>query len=223
MPFSSVPMRKSSRSVTAMNDPVAIAILAKAPVPGFAKTRLISVLGAERAALLQARLIARAADTAFRAGVGPVTLWATPDESDSLFQAIGHRYPITLARQSEGDLGARMLRAITAANGPALVIGTDCPALTSDHLRRAADILCRGSDAIILPAEDGGYVLIGVRANQPAIFEHMRWGTAGVLGETRRRLQRLGLAWQEPVMLWDLDRPADIERLRGIGLNDLVS
>jgi glycosyltransferase A (GT-A) superfamily protein (DUF2064 family) len=115
-----------------------------------------------------------------------------------------------------------MHSAIVAAKGPALVIGTDCPALTSDHLRRAADILCRGTDAVILPAEDGGYVLIGVRAPQPAIFERLCWGTARVLGETRRRLKGLGLTWQEPVMLWDLDRPADIERLRGIGLDGLV-
>jgi rSAM/selenodomain-associated transferase 1 len=206
-----------------MNEPVAIAILAKAPVPGFAKTRLIPVLGAERAALLAARLIERAAETASRSAVGPVTLWAAPDESDSLFQAVRARDGLTLTRQSEGDLGTRMLGAIVAAKGPALVIGTDCPALTSDHLRRAADILCRGTDAVILPAEDGGYVLIGVRAPQPAIFEHMCWGTARVLGETRRRLKGLGLTWQEPVMLWDLDRPADIERLRAIGLDGLVS
>jgi uncharacterized protein len=206
-----------------MNEPVAIAILAKAPIRGFAKTRLIPLLGAERAALLQARLIERAAETASRAAVGPVTLWAAPHESHSLFQAIGARYAMRLAGQGEGDLGQRMLRAVTAANGPALVIGTDCPALTSDHLRRAADILRRGTDAVILPAEDGGYVLIGLRAQEPAIFGAMCWGTAGVLGETRRRLQRLGLAWQEPVMLWDLDRPADIERLRSMGLHDLVS
>jgi rSAM/selenodomain-associated transferase 1 len=201
---------------------VAIAILAKAPVPGFAKTRLIPALGAERAALLQARLIERAAMIASRSAVGPVTLWAAPDESDSLFQALRVRHGMTLARQSESDLGTRMLSAMAAANGPALVIGTDCPALTSDHLLRAADILRRGTDAVILPAEDGGYVLIGLRAPQAAIFEHMGWGTARVLGETRRRLKRQGLTWQEPVMLWDLDLPADIERLRAIGLYDLV-
>ena len=102
------------------------------------------------------------------------------------------------------------------------MIGTDCPALTAGHLRRAADILCQGTDAVVLPAEDGGYVLIGVRAPQAAMFEQMCWGTARVLGETRRRLRRLGLTWQEPVMLWDLDLPADIERLRAIGLSDLV-
>jgi rSAM/selenodomain-associated transferase 1 len=206
-----------------MNEPVAIAILAKAPVPGFAKTRLIPALGAERAALLQARLIERAAATASRSSVGPVTLWAAPDASDALFQALRVRSGMTLTRQSEGDLGTRMHTAIAAANGPALVIGTDCAALTSDHLRSAADILCRGTDAVILPAEDGGYVLIGMRAPQAAIFERMGWGTARVLGETRRRLQHLGLTWQEPAMLWDVDLPADLERLRAAGLGELVS
>jgi glycosyltransferase A (GT-A) superfamily protein (DUF2064 family) len=64
------------------NEPVAVAILAKAPVPGFAKTRLIPVLGAEGAALLQSRLIERVADTAARAKLGPVSLWAAPDARD---------------------------------------------------------------------------------------------------------------------------------------------
>src|SRR5260370_15726326 len=190
-----------------MNEPVAIAILAKAPVPGFAKTRLIPALGAERAALLAARLIERAAEIASRSAVGPVTLWAAPDESDPLFQALRVRHGMTLARQSDGDLRTRMHTAIAAADGPALVMGTDCPALTSDHLRSAADILRRGTDAVILPAEDGGYVLIGVRAPRAAIFEDMCWGTARVLGGTRRRLRRPRLTWQGTVMLWGLYLP----------------
>jgi uncharacterized protein len=222
LPFSSAPIRKSSRIDTVMNDPVAIAILAKAPVPGLVKTRLIPVLGAGRAAALAARLIERTVAIACQSAVGPVTLWAAPDEHDLLFHAARDHHAVKLARQSEGDLGTRMLAALTAEKGPALVIGTDCPALTSLHLRRAADILCCGTDAVVLPAEDGGYVLIGMRAPQAAVFEHMCWGTARVLGATRRRLQRLGLTWQEPAMLWDLDLPADIERLRAIGLQDMI-
>jgi hypothetical protein len=205
-----------------MNDTVAIAILAKAPVPGLVKTRLIPVLGAGRAAALAACLIERTVAMASQSAVGPVTLWATPDESDLLFQAARDRHAVTLARQSEGDLGTRMLTALTAEKGPALIIGTDCPALTSHHLRSAANILCRGTDAVVLPAEDGGYVLIGLRWPRREIFEHMCWGTARVLGETRRRLKRLGLTWQEPAMLWDLDLPADIERLRAMGLQHLI-
>ena len=202
----------------AMHEPVEIAILAKAPVPGFAKTRLISVLGAERAALLQAQLIERAADTAAGANLGAVTLWGAPDQADPLFQKVCARHGFALRRQAEGDLGARMLAAAQAAMGPVLVIGTDCPGLTPILLRSAADILRGGSDVVLLPAEDGGYVLIGVRRAQPALFDSMPWGTSCVLGETRQRLMQLGLTWQEPALLWDLDLPADLDRLHGTGL-----
>ena len=206
----------------AMNEPVAVAVLAKAPLPGFAKTRLIPALGAAGAALLQARLVERAVATACAAVIGPVTLWATPDESHPLFQAIGAHLGVALARQSDGDLGTRMLAAIAAANAPALVIGTDCPALTSEHLRAAADVLRGGGDAVVIPTEDGGYALIGMRAPARALFSDMHWSAPSVMDETRRRLRALGLTWQEPVTLWDVDLPEDLERLREIGLQHLL-
>ena len=106
-----------------MNEPVAVAVLAKAPIAGFAKTRLIPVLGARGAAVLQERLVERAVETACAAAIGPVTLWTTPDENHPVFQSIGARLGITLARQADGDLGARMLAAITAANTCVLLIG----------------------------------------------------------------------------------------------------
>jgi rSAM/selenodomain-associated transferase 1 len=202
----------------AMHEPVEIAILAKAPVPGFAKTRLVSVLGAERAASLQGRLIERAANTAAGAKLGAVTLWGAPHEADPLFQKVCARHGFALRRQAEGDLGARMLAAALAAKGPVLVIGTDCPGLTPVLLRSAADILRGWSDVVLLPAEDGGYVLIGMRRAHPALFGSMPWGTGCVLGETRQRLMQLGLRWQEPALLWDLDLPADLDRLHGTGL-----
>ncbi len=205
-----------------MNEPVAVAVLAKAPLPGFAKTRLIPALGAEGAALLQARLIEHAVATACAARIGPITLWAAPDESHPLFRAIAARLGIALARQGGGDLGARMLAAIAAAATSTLVIGTDCPALTSGHLRAAADILRRGIDAAIIPAEDGGYALIGLRSPAQALFSDMHWSAPTVMDETRRRLKRLGLTWREPVTLWDLDVPEDLERLRKNGLHNLI-
>jgi uncharacterized protein len=205
-----------------MSDAVAVAVLAKAPLPGFAKTRLVPVLGANGAAVLQARLIARAAATACSAGIGPVTLWVTPDEHHPALQEIAARLAVTLARQRDGDLGARMLAAIVAAHAPVLVIGADCPALSPDHLRKAADILRGGTDAVVIPAEDGGYALIGLRTAEPALFSDMRWSTPEVMAETRRRLDRLGMRWQEPVTLWDVDLPADLERLRRVGLHELI-
>ena len=151
-----------------MNETIAIAVLAKAPLPGFAKTRLIPALGAEGAALLQARLVEHSVATACAARIGPVTLWGAPDESHPLFQAIGARLGVTLARQ------------------------------------------------------DGGYALIGLRAPARTLFSEMHWSVPSVMEETRRRLRDLGMRWQEPVTLWDLDLPEDIERLRQIGLHDLI-
>src|SRR5437868_8755918 len=200
-------------------EPVGVAILAKAPLPGLAKTRLIPALGREGAALFQARLIARTLATACTAATGPVTLWAAPDESH--LRELARQFPVELARQSGGDLGARMRAALESAC-PALLIGSDCPALEPEHLRSAADALRDGFDAAVIPAEDGGYVLIGLRRPQPALFADLPWGTATVMAETRRRARKLGLAVRELTPLWDVDVPEDLERLREAGLAGLV-
>jgi uncharacterized protein len=197
---------------------VAIAILAKAPLPGLAKTRLVPVLGAAGAASLQARFIAHTVTTAQSAAVGPVTLWVAPDPHHLAFQAIAAQPGVALAAQPEGDLGARMMAAIEAASGPAIVIGTDCPALTPEHLRAAAATLVDGIDMVIIPVDDGGYGLIGMQRPQPALFAGMTWSTSSVMAETRRRLGRLGLSWREPARLWDVDVPADLDRLARAGL-----
>src|SRR4029077_239253 len=192
---------------------VTIAILAKAPVPGLVNTRLIPTIGAHAAAVLQERLTERAIATSLAAEVGPVTLWCSPDATHSTFLKLVMQQRIILKRQPEGDLGARMLAATAAGNGPVLVIGTDCPALTELHLRGAANALREGNDVVIIPAEDGGYVLIGTRTPQPAIFADIAWGTNTVLAETRARIieQRLALMEQPP--LWDVDTEADLARL----------
>jgi len=201
---------------------VAIAILAKAPLPGLAKTRLAPVLGGDGAANLQARFIARTVTTAQSAAVGPVTLWVAPDLDHPALQAIAAPLGVALRAQPEGDLGARMMAAVEAANGPAIVVGTDCPALTPEHLRAAARALVDGIDVVIIPVDDGGYGLIGMRRPQPALFEGMTWSTSSVMAETRRRLIRLGLSWREPARLWDVDVPADLSRLAGAGLAGLM-
>jgi rSAM/selenodomain-associated transferase 1 len=205
-----------------MSEAVAVAVLAKAPLPGLAKTRLIPALGAEGAARLHARLIRHAATAAAAAGTGPVTLWGAPDERHPVFQELRQRLGIALACQPDGDLGTRMLSAVAAAGRACLVIGADCPALDADHLHQAAAALREGCDAVLIPAEDGGYVLIGMRAPEPALFSHMPWGTPDVMQETRRRLAGLGRRWREPLTLWDLDRPADLARLDAIGAGELL-
>jgi uncharacterized protein len=188
-----------------------IAILARAPIPGLAKTRLIPALGAHGAAVLQEQLTELAVETATAAGIGPVFLWATPDERHSAFHELARRFPITLARQPDGDLGQRMLATFKA--GAQIVIGTDCPALTPEHLRDAAAAL-QHNDLAVIPAEDGGYVLIAMIKPSQVLFTHIDWGSSGVMQETRRRASTSGLTMHEFRPLWDIDRPEDLERLR---------
>ena len=206
---------------SATPEPVALAILAKAPVAGSVKTRLIPALGADGAAGLHARLIERTVATACVAAIGPVTLWVTPAAPHPCFTALTSRFQMALAAQPDGDLGTRMLAACQGAAGPAIVIGTDCPALTPTHLRQAADVLRDGTDVVVIPAEDGGYVLIGSRQPQPRLFDAMTWSTDTVVAETRRRLAELDLTWRELVPLWDVDRPEDLARLRAAGFSYL--
>lgn len=196
-------------------EPVAIAILARAPVAGFAKTRLIPELGAHGAAALQEALTEHTARKAVAAATGPVTLWGTPDITHASFRALATALRIGLCRQPDGDLGARMLAAGRAAGRPVLVIGTDCPALTIAHLADVAQALRAGSEACAIPAEDGGYVLIGMRTPQPALFEGIAWGGPAVMAATRAGAARARLTLREFPALWDIDRPADLERLRG--------
>ena len=186
--------------------PTDIAILAKAPVPGFAKTRLIPAIGAHSAAVLQERLTERAVATARDTTLGEVTLWCAPDTSHRSFRDLG----VALRAQPEGDLGARMLAAF--GERPALVIGSDCPALTSAHLREAAAALVT-HDVVLIPAEDGGYVLIGARAPHAGLFSDMTWGTSTVLAETRRRIAALALRSFEFPPLWDVDSEDDLARM----------
>jgi rSAM/selenodomain-associated transferase 1 len=191
---------------------VAIAILAKAPIPGLTKTRLIPSIGAHAAAVLQERLTERALATALGSGVGSVTLWCTPDIGHTSFRELVTRHKVPLKRQPYGKLGARMLAAMTASAGPTLVIGTNCPALTAEHLRSAADALRDGADVVLIPAEDGGYVLIGARVEQPKILAGVTWGTATVLAETRARIFGLGLTCIELLALWDVDTENNLAR-----------
>jgi hypothetical protein len=200
-----------------MADPaarVAVAILARAPIPGQAKTRLIPALGAEGAAHLQRWLLQRTVAMALAADVGPVTLWCAGDPRHADFALCRAFGSVGLRLQPEGDLGRRMSEALRQSPTPAgtLVIGTDCPALGAAQLRDAARRLA-DHDAVVVPAEDGGYVLIGTRSPPPAVFDEVEWGTDQVMAQTRRRLAALGCRWAEPATLWDVDRPADLDRL----------
>jgi hypothetical protein len=200
-----------------------IVIMAKAPEPGRVKTRLIPALGADGAARLARRLLAETVGQALRAAVGPVEICAAPDPSHPQFAALrdgqkgGAGAPVSLewSSQADGDLGDRMdqasRRALTHAPR-VLVIGTDAPLLDATRLREAADALER-HDVALIPALDGGYVLIGLARAAPELFSAMPWSTAAVMAETRRRIRHHSLGGWEGAPLPDIDEPADLRHV----------
>lgn len=199
---------------------VRVAVFAKAPVPGEVKTRLAPLLGAEGAALLHAALVRRTLAVAAGSGVGRVELWCTPDASHPLFAACAAEFGAALRVQRGGDLGQRMRTAFDAAlgeNAALVLIGCDCAALDAAMLHQAAAALA-DNDAVIAPAEDGGYVLVGLSRPHTGIFSGVQWGGSSVMADTRARLGRAGARWKELRTLWDIDRPEDYARLEREGL-----
>ena len=195
--------------------PVAIAVMAKAPIAGYAKTRLIPALGAGGAARLHRQLTLRTLATARAANLGPVTLWCAPDTGHRFFRAARMKFLLELRAQGGEELGARMAGIFAANDGsPLILIGTDCPALEETHLHAAARALRDGNDAAFVTTEDGGYFLIALRKPLPELFIDIDWSTDRVMAQTRQRLSGLGLRWQEVATLWDVDRPEDISRWR---------
>ena len=195
-------------------------VFARAPVPGRVKTRLIPCLGAAGAAALYKQLVLHTLTIATDARVGLVDLWCTPSLKHPFFLQCAQKFQMRLFNQIEGDLGSRMAHALneTLKRVPqALLIGTDCPSLTVDDLREAVDNLQHGIDAVVGPAEDGGYVMIGLRQYAPDLFTRISWGTESVLNQTRSRLRELGWKWHELSERWDVDRPEDLDRLKREG------
>ena len=189
-----------------------IIVFAKAPVPGAAKTRLIQALGDWGAARLHARLVRHAVASALAARVGRVELHGT--RRHSFFKSLGVPFRLQRGR----DLGERMCHALARSPG-AILIGSDCPELTVADLRRASRLLQGGCDAVLAPAEDGGYALIGLRHVAPEIFRNIGWGTSAVYDETVKRLK--GSRWRALRTVWDVDRPADLRRLSELRLRSL--
>lgn len=181
-----------------------IALFAKYPRAGEAKTRLAPLLGEEGAAALHRRLVERTLSTVRASGL-PFAVWTTGADHKAFHQWLGDDVP--LVDQGEGDLGARLAR----VSAPAILLGADVPDLLPNHLQAAAEDLCE-VPVTIGPAADGGYYLLGLAHDMPFLWQDMAWGTSRVLDETRLRLQTAGIAYRLLQTLADCDRPEDLAR-----------
>ncbi len=194
---------------------IRLLVFAKAPVPGQVKTRLIPVLSAQQAAELHGQLVHDTLRRVSTHRLCPVSLYCAPDVEHPFFKDLLRNFPVELHGQRDGDLGVRMAQAVeeTLAQGQwPILVGTDCPLLDSTVLASACETLQQGGVAVLVPAEDGGYVLLGLRERAPSLFQGIDWGSSRVLDQTRNVFRDLGWHWRELARLWDLDRPADLIR-----------
>jgi rSAM/selenodomain-associated transferase 1 len=196
-------------------------IFAKVPEPGRVKTRLASGIGHTAAAKLYRDLVERTLTTAVSAretgAVSEIEVWCDPDPSHAAFEDWKRRYGVTLRSQRGPDLGTRMhhaLASVLAEEQAALLIGTDCPAMDATYLARAAEAL-KTHDVVVGPAEDGGYVLIGL-SRDVDIFSDVPWSTSDVMAITRIKIAAAGATLRELPRLWDLDTPADFARFSSL-------
>ncbi len=197
-------------------EPVPVLVFTRTPLPGRVKTRLIPAIGAERAANLHRAMLWRTVATAVESGVGPVGLWCNPATEHPYIAEIQREFALEVHLQTGADLGERMHLALRSQPGDApgaVLVGTDCPFLEAQDLQLAASALREGDDAVIGPAEDGGYYLIGVRQSDMAVFSGVQWGSEQVLAATRQKFRDLGWRWRELATRCDVDRPADLAAL----------
>ncbi|MFT6435209.1 MAG: rSAM/selenodomain-associated transferase 1 [Candidatus Azotimanducaceae bacterium] len=193
-----------------------IVILCKAPIAGTVKTRLVPPLTDDEAMRFHTELAVRVISMTQASNLAPVRLWGSPDLNHPFFSEISDPKVTETRIQAGGDLGERMHFAITHALAEpdvksAILIGTDCVNLDEAYLSSALEAL-NHSEACLGPAEDGGYGLIGLKQAEPQVFAGMEWGSDSVCAETARAMNICFDHWQLLSLLWDVDRPEDLER-----------
>jgi rSAM/selenodomain-associated transferase 1 len=191
-------------------------IFTKAPIAGRVKTRLIPILGEHGAAGIYRSLLFRLVHKLEKAEFADIEIWCMPDMSHPDFKNIQSMLECTLLNQVGDNLGQRMSVAVNKALQRyryLLLIGADCPEMSLKYLKTAIFYMKEGADAVLGPAEDGGYVLLGLSNTAACLFEGIPWGTDRVLEMTRTCLMGLGWMWQELPEMWDVDRPEDLDRL----------
>ena len=197
-------------------------IFCKAPIIGEVKTRLTTELTSEHAMQVHIELTERTLKLATHNQLCNVQLWCTPSIEHPFFTASALTYPISLHKQEGVNLGARMSNAfcMTLINySRALLIGCDCPSLTQENLEEALFALNQRNSCVLAPAEDGGYVLIGLNQPHPELFLNIEWGTDQVLDHTCTLIKQNNLNYHALNEQWDIDTPKDLKRYQELLLN----
>lgn len=191
-----------------------IIVFCKAPVAGQVKTRLMPELDAQQAADIHTELSNQTLSLLHKAKLCPVQLWCSPDINHDFFNQCVDSFGVSLHLQQGNDLGERMHHAMSNALeifSSVLLIGCDCPSFEHHDFELAIAELEK-NDIIIAPAEDGGYVMIGLKRSLPSLFLNMTWSHGNVYRNTLKQLDKLDLKFYESRKQWDVDTYNDLQR-----------
>lgn len=197
--------------------PISINVLTRTPVAGTVKTRLFPLLGPEGAAKAHEKLLTHVVRTVqswceASAGDRRFLLWCTPDPLHPFFDGLVPRRARRV--QPSGDLGQRLAGIVfdqIENHRSVIVVGGDAVSVSANTLDQAVSALDQ-CDAVMVPAEDGGYVLLALSRFHPDLFCEISWGSSTVARETEKKLTTLGWNWRKLPALWDVDRPSDWQR-----------
>lgn len=190
-----------------------LVIFTREPQPGGVKRRLVPALGEQGAADVYRRLVLHTLEMARSVDNVRHQVWIDGNIDSAFARQIDTQFQYSCHTQSGDDLGERMYNAFASAFRTCrhcLLIGCDCPQIDCGILMDAFDSLECGNDAVIGPASDGGYYLIGLRRSESTVFDGITWGSDKVAEQTREHFRALGYRWHELPVLSDVDRPEDL-------------
>lgn len=196
-------------------DDSVILLYAKAPIENKVNSRLIPDIGVQAATRLQHDLIHDRLSMLSVANLCDVRLMCALDMRHECFLQCAKQYPVTLFEQAGNDLGERIFNGISQALEVykyCIVIGTDAPSLDSETIRQVIEKLHSGSEVVVVPAEDGGYVLIAMREAHEFLFQEINWGSTEVMQQTVDSLRENNISFEALASCWDVDRLDDYQR-----------
>ena len=193
-------------------------VFTKEPILGEVKTRLQPIYSKEQSLKLHKKLIADTLNSVCLSDEFDVELCCAPNRNSLFFLNCENTFPITLTDQQGADLGERMAFAMSVALQTfekVIIIGTDCPDINQEYIDSAV-LALDDVDAVIGPASDGGYVLLGLKKFSLELFTDISWSSDKVFEQTLNVLNDLSWSYQELGIMHDLDRPEDLHRYKDL-------
>lgn len=185
-----------------------VVVFGREPAPGRVKTRLAAGIGGRAAARVYEVTLDYTLAITLGSGARVVLSLAGPPSG-----AWVREIDVQIELQTKGDLGDRMAdafkRRFSEGETRVMIVGSDCPWMTAEHLRSVANTL-EETDVVLGPAVDGGYWLVAQRPPGIDLFSGIPWSSHHTLDQTRRRLAALEASWTEIEVLRDIDTREDL-------------